>query len=135
MIIPLDIAGRLDEAVRLALEQAGGRCGGHLLLGAQHQVLLQLLLMLMLLLMLLLVVAGQMQLHLLLALLGRQQLLQVLAFLNEAVEFARQMDALAPGDMNVFVFYHRVAQVWPLVCHVLDEICGPVLCLLASINK
>lgn len=71
--------------------------------------------------------AGQLLLlRLLVALLSGQQLLEILRFLDEAVEAAGQVHALAPGDVHVFVLDNGVTEIWSLVGDILDEISGAV---------
>lgn len=59
-------------------------------------------------------------------LLGGQQLLEILRFLDEAVEAAGQVDALAPGDVHVLVLGEGVANVRLLGGDVLDKVAGTV---------
>lgn len=117
MVVPLDVLGRLDQSVGLTREARGGRVAvervrwRHLV--AASKVAGQLLLLLLLL-------------HRLVPLLGGQQLLEVLGLLDEAVETAGQVHALAPGYVHVLVLDNSMTQFRGLVGDVLDQVGGAV---------
>lgn len=53
-----------------------------------------------------------------------QQLLEILGFLDEAIEGTGQMDALAPGYVNVLVLEGAVTNVGRLTRNILNQIGG-----------
>ena len=66
-------------------------------------------------------------LKLVVTLLSGEQLLEVLRFLDEAVETAGQVNTLAPGNLHVLVLDERVAEVWRLIGDILYEVCRSVV--------
>lgn len=122
VVVPLDVGGRLEEAVlvvqlglllghrvrhELAAEGAHSATDAAAAATAHHarQHLLLLL-------------------GLVLALLASQQLLEVLSLLDEAVELAGQVHTLAPRHVDVLVLDGTVTDVRRLVRHVLYEVVG-----------